>query len=346
MTESREYFVKADAILTAHGFVSNKALHILNGIIAGFSDNHLIDENADVLHYPGNIISPCFCDYHMHFFSHTPEDINAAANTLKASGITRVFEGGDKNLSGLRAKDHFKNRMEIKAAGYAIYKKGTYGKYIGKGVSSTGEAIELINYLKKAGADYIKVINSGIFQPETGDISTGGFDAGELKEIVRHAKDCGFKVACHSNGNRAVREAVEAGASFIIHGLNVSEETLSVMAEQNIAFVPTVHAFESLKVVASQQEAVCNIERAVESQLSAIKSAHKRNVNILPGSDSGPAFIPSGGSFLEELRLFHKAGLGMSTIFKSAVTGPFEKGAKADYLVLDGFEVKAMSVTS
>jgi imidazolonepropionase-like amidohydrolase len=345
MTERREYFIKADAILTADGLVRNKALHIVDGIIAGFPDNHLIDDTLDVLDYPGHIITPCFCDYHMHFFSHIPEDINAVATDLKASGITRVFEGGDKSLSGLQAKDQLKNNLDIKAAGCAIYKKGSYGQYIGKGVESIRGAKELINKLKKEGADYIKVINSGIFLPETGEISTGGFEARELKKIIRHAEDSGFKVACHTNGECAVREAVEAGASFIIHGLNVSDHTLSVMAEQGASLVPTVHAFASLKAVESKHEGARNIEKAVERQLSAVNSAYEKNVKILPGSDSGPAFIPCGVSFLEELKFFHKAGLDMDTIFKSAITGPFKKGMKADYLVMDGFDIKEVSIT-
>lgn len=345
MTESREYFVIADGILMEDGLVGYKALHVINGMIAGFPDNHLIADNADVHDYPGHIITPCFCDYHMHFFGRLLEDTHAVAEALRASGITKVFEGGDRNLSGLRVKAQLKNSLEIETAGYAIYKKGSYGQYIGKGVESISGARELIDKLKRDGVDYIKVINSGIFLPETGEISGGGFDANELKHIVRHATELGFKVACHANGEHAVRDAVEAGASFIIHGLNVSDDTLSAMHEQGTSLVPTVHAFARLRTVNSKQKAVRNIDKAVESQLSTVNSAHGKKVRILPGSDAGPEFIPCGVSFLEELKLFHRAGLDRDTIYKSAITEPFKKGMRADYLLVEGFEIKEVHIT-
>lgn len=344
MTESSEHYVKADAILTEDGFVGNKALHIKNRAIAGFPDNHLLDDTVNVLDYPGHVITPCFCDYHLHFFNNSPEDTITITKALNSSGITAAFEGGDKNCSGLKTKEQFANHLNIKTAGCAIYKKGAYGQYIGKGVESIREAAELIHQLKREGMDYIKVINSGILKPETGEITPGGFEANELSAIMQHAQDSGFKVACHANGEKAVREAVEAGASYIIHGLHVSDETLSMMAEKGTALVPTANAFASLKAIASDKEAVQHIERAVDCQLSAISRAAGLRVTILPGSDSGPDFIPYGRSFIHELQYFHKAGLSIDTILQSATAAPFKVGINAAYAVTRNLEIKKVFI--
>ena len=73
--------------------------------------------------------------------------------------------------------------MDIRTSGYALYKAGTYGRYIGKGVDGFEGAKGLMDYLYKKGVDYIKLINSGIFRPETGGISDGGF---EKKDVCRY----------------------------------------------------------------------------------------------------------------------------------------------------------------
>jgi hypothetical protein len=73
----------------------------------------------------------------------------------------------------MEMKNHLKDRLEVKTSGYAIYKKGTYGKFIGKGVGSFHDAKELIAQLCQQGVDYIKVINSGIFKAETAKVKGG-----------------------------------------------------------------------------------------------------------------------------------------------------------------------------
>jgi len=340
MTESREFFLKAASLLTGQGLVRNKALHIKNGIISGFPDDYLINKTANVLDYPDHVITPCFCDYHLHFFNDSPEFIAAIARDLITSGIKSVLEGGDKHLTGLKLKNQLQDRLNIKSAGCAIYKKGTYGQFIGKGVKNVSEASELINQLHREEVDYIKIINSGIFDPETGEITPGGFERRELKDIVGHAKDRDLKVACHANGDQAVRDAVDAGASYIIHGLHVSDDTLSEMAAKGTSFVPTVNAFMSLHSIATDKESRENIREAVEIHVEAVGLAYVKGVKLLPGSDSGPACIPYGKAYQDELYFWQRAGIPIEHILSSAAVAPFKQGQKADFLVLDGLEVK------
>ena len=164
-------------------------------------------------------------------------------------------------------------------------------------------------------------------------------------DIVKYAKDKGLDVICHANGDKAVSEAVCAGVSAIVHGLHVSDETLSMMYEKNVSFIPTVNAFASLAMKTMDREVKSNIERAVEGHLLAINKAADIGVKVLPGSDSGPRFVPYGKSYFDELVFFKKAGLSDDCILTSAVAETLKKGMQADFLVMKGMEIEKVFVS-
>jgi predicted amidohydrolase YtcJ len=116
------------------------------------------------------------------------------------------------------------------------------------------------------------------------------------------------------------------------------------MAEKKVMFIPTVHAFQSLHLIAGSDGAKRNIEKAVEEHADAARRACDKGVNVVPGSDSGPAFIPYGKSYDEELRIFLKAGIPYETIIEAASMGPLRRGMAADFLVLDGLEIKKVMI--
>lgn len=335
-----ECLVKADAILTENGFERDRFLHIKDGTVSDIKDSSCSMDCPAIIDFTGCILIPGFCDYHLHFFKKNSLSDDAIIETLRSHGITEVFEGGDSRLHGFITRDAAAGRIEIKSAGCAIHRKGSYGEFIGRGVDSIQEARDLIDWLHHEGADYIKIINSGIFQPDTGAITPGGFEINDLTEIVQYAKDKGFYTACHANGEKAVRDAVESGVSSVIHGLYVSEETLSAMAEKRVHFVPTLNAFASLSALVSDDISAGNIAKAVDGHMNAVRSAQEKGVRVLPGSDSGPSFIPYGRAYHNELKLFQKAGFPLEDILLSASSSVFEKGMKADFLVLKGLKVE------
>jgi hypothetical protein len=116
------------------------------------------------------------------------------------------------------------------------------------------------------------------------------------------------------------------------------------MAERNIALIPTVNAFAGLSCITSDPEIQRNITRAAEGHLLTIKKAVDRGVRVLPGSDSGPRFIPYGRAYHEELGLFKKAGLSDKYILSSAVVSQFRTGMQADFLVLKGLEIEKIFI--
>ena len=337
--------IKADHIFSPFKkCAAKKYLLLNNGIIENISDNPPVHQGMRHLDFTGFLVSPLFCDYHLHFSVSALAASHRTAEVLLQNGICKVCEGGDSLLSGLEMKKLLKGKIEVRTSGYAIYKKGTYGKAIGSGVEGLNEARGLIDHLRNLGVDYIKIINSGIFKPESGRITPGGFEREELAGIVHYAKEHGLDVYCHANGAGKVHDAVSVGVSAIVHGLYISDGTLEMMAKKKIVLIPTLNAFAGLSSTTGDPEIKTNIARVVEGHLLSVKKAADIGVKVLPGSDSGPHFIPYGKAYHEELGLFKKAGLSEEYILSSAVVNQFKAGKRADFLVLKGLEIEKIFI--
>ena len=339
--------VKAGSLLVpGRGLISEPALLVREGLIVGIygpgaqSNHELFGEKVIVHDYRDSVICPPFCDYHLHFPKAILPEADAIVSALLRSGITAVYEAGDRNMAGVEMKKAIGERIEIRTSGYAIYKKGRYGGFIGKGVEDFSKATREIDHLNSLGVDYLKLVTSGIFSPSSGTITEGGFERQEIREIIAYASEKGLPAVCHANGDRAIMDSAEAGAWGIVHGFYVTDETLSVMAEKQVRLIPTVSALLGLAVLSSRNEEKRRVEKLVDEHLAMIGRARDKGVRVLPGSDSGPQFIPYGTSYLKELALFRKAGFTEEEILSSAVVGPLKEGRWADFLVLKGLSVE------
>ncbi len=333
-----QFIIKAKGVLcSAQEFCF---LRVKDGVIQTISDNMTDSPIDEIIDLSAFTISPCFCDNHLHFSGKSIPEAESVGALLLRSGIGKAYEGGDKGSAGLTVKELLNGMPRIMTSGFALYKKGGYGSALGRGVAHVTEAFAAIDELHSMSVDYIKIINSGIYEPESGLISAGGFEAAELVRIVDYARERGLAVYCHANGEKAVKEAVDAGVSAIIHGLYACDDTFAEMAEKRVAFIPTVSAFQSLLSIAKTDAARKNIEQIVDAHLSAVNKAFASKVRVLPGSDSGPTFIPYGSSYNEELRLLLKAGIPYEEVIQSATTAAITTGAQADFVVLEGLSVK------
>jgi imidazolonepropionase-like amidohydrolase len=158
--------------------------------------------------------------------------------------------------------------------------------------------------------------------------------------MTAFVRDRGLAVFCHANGAGAVQEAVDLGAAAIVHGLHVSDETLSVMADKRVVFIPTLQAFQSLRSLAGSTASMRNLEQAVEGHLDAVGRAHAKGVKVAPGSDAGPRFIPYGTSYFDELRLLMMAGIPCEDVLRNASACALERDQPADLLILEDWEIR------
>ncbi len=224
--------------------------------------------------------------------------------------------------------------IRVLSAGWALHKKGGYGGFLGKGISGKEEIRSAIKNLAEHGADFVKIINSGIVSlGEENQVTAGGFSGEEWKVIEEEAGLQGLPVRCHANSDRAIRQAVEFGVSSVEHGFFISRETLQVMAEKGVAWTPTAIALLGLKASLSpgQQN---RVDRIVDQHLEAVLYADSMGVKLQIGTDSGSKGVRPGESFFKELQLFRKAGLSFKQILSAACLDQAEV-EQGNYLLVE-----------
>ncbi|MCX7727526.1 MAG: amidohydrolase family protein, partial [Chitinispirillaceae bacterium] len=285
---------------------------------------------------------PPFMDAHVHFVIDgkviATQEILNIIEKLKSCGIFSVYEMGYKTGIGLEAKKIISEKLadapiEIKVSGFAVYKKGSYGVFLGKPISNRREIKKVIEEITKSGIDFLKVVNSGIVCTKgEGTITPGGFSFGELEIICKEAQERGLPVVCHANGDKAIKEAVLAGASSIEHGFFISKESIQLMAEKKVSWTPTTYALLSFgEILPSYQKKY--IEEIIDKHLEAINYASSIGVQLRVGTDSGSKGVQHGQSIFCELSFFKKAGLSLEKILSYACMdgGEIEKG---NYLIV------------
>ena len=178
---------------------------------------------------------PPFHDAHIHFMidGHpaTLDDCLSISAEYFSKGIASLVDMGHKSGLGMKFKKVSDRKIpmtiKIRSAGLALNKKGGYGGFLGKGVSGKEEIRSAVQTLAETGADFIKIINSGIVSlQDEKPVIEGGFSGDEWRVIQEEAEAHGLPVCCHANSDRAIRQAVDFGVSSVEHGFFISRELL------------------------------------------------------------------------------------------------------------------------
>jgi hypothetical protein len=293
---------------------------------------------------PGLLKIPPFQDAHIHFMVSgrpvEPSEFPALAKAYLFRGILSVQDMGHKNGRGPEYKKNSGNLfpfLTIRSAGLALYRKGTYGGFLGLGVEKGADIKAAVKALSERGADYLKIINSGIVSlQEKKPVTEGGFSAEQWRILQGEAEKYQLKIHCHANSDGAIRQAVDFGAASIEHGFFISRETLTQMAEKRVAWTPTLSALQNLRPFVSP-EAQGTLDRIAEAHLEAIGFAATQGVLLRVGTDSGAKGTQTGTPFFTELQLFKKAGLSLKQILAAACREPEGTGQETYLLVKENF---------
>lgn len=234
------------------------------------------------------------------------QHIHAVFSSYKQNGIDFVRDGGDHFGACLYAKS-IASEYEIKyiMPAFAIYKEGNYGKVVGKAYNSFHEYKQLIDKAREAGADFIKIMVSGILDfNQFGKVSKTNYSEDEVKELVHVAHEEGFSVMAHASGKEEVRKAALAGADSIEHGYYVDDEALDIMKEKNIVWVPTAVTSENLKGTRRFNEE--SVNKISLTHQEAIFRAMEKHVHIGIGSDAGAFNVLHAKGCKDEYELLRK----------------------------------------
>ncbi len=242
------------------------------------------------------------CDCHIHIIL-DGKDFKTAINEHKNAisektiinrlknyselGINYLRDGGDNLGVSLFAKKTANTyNIEYVSPAFAIHKKGKYGSIVGKGFDTEADFLSLLDEAEKSGADFIKLMLSGIMDfNEYGKMSCEALSLEEMQIMVKQAKKRGFSVMAHVNGDEAVKNAIIAGVDSIEHGYFISKETVELLANSETVWTPTLSPIGNIIETGRFNREV--LTKIYQIQGEKIALASELGAYIALGSDGG-----------------------------------------------------------
>lgn len=219
-------------------------------------------------------------------------------------GITFLRDGGDALGVSMRAKELASEYgIDYRTPIFAIHKEGHYGSIVGKSFATMREFHDRVLEAKNAGADFIKIMTTGIMDFNAHGAVTGTpLDAAEVKEMVHIAHQEGMSVMSHTNGDYGVQAALSAGVDSLEHGNYMNEESLAMFAESDTVWVPTLVTVRNLLGDGRYKDDA--LKPIVESAEENIKKAFQLGVKVALGSDAGAYRVIHGKGLQDEVQAF------------------------------------------
>ena len=236
------------------------------------------------------------------------EALRLALTAIRDAGIRHFRDGGDNYGVSAAGREMAKEYgIEVITPVFAIHRKGYYGSIVGRSYDDMASYRQRIAELREADGDFVKLMLSGIITfREWGELSCDGLDPAEINELVHIAHGEGYSVMVHVNGAQTVRAAALAGADSVEHGYFADQETLDIMAEKHVVWVPTLASTEAFIGRKGIDRAVA--ERTVDEQMASLAKAREMGIPVAAGSDSGAVGVPHGKGTVREYELLLKAG--------------------------------------
>ena len=212
-------------------------------------------------------------------------------------GYTYLRDGGDRwNVSKLARTLAPEYGIRYTTPLSPISKLGHYGGFIGVQFSSLREYADLVRNQRQLGADFIKIMISGLMNFHSfGALSQEGLPADDIREMVHIAHEEGFAVMAHANGARVLQAAAEAGVDSVEHGAYADADALHAMAENRVIWVPTVSTIGNLlKMPCGNRYDPDAVKRILDHSLKNISAFAAMGGIVAPGTDAGAWAVPHG----------------------------------------------------
>ncbi len=298
--------------------------------------------------------------------SSVEQSLHAARNarTMLAAGVTSLREVGAPDFIDVALRnaigDGITDGPRMVVAGHAIGSTGGHcdGPPIQpdrmppagplEGVCNGPEECRFaVRQQMKFGADVIKICASGGVLSESDPVDVPQLTPEELRAIMSEAHAWGRKVAAHSHGDLAAKQAIEAGVDSIEHGSFLQPATLQLMKQKGVYLVPTRMTQEWVVTKAdTYPPKIRDKARAAgAAHDNMMRNAVKIGVLIAFGTDSG--VFPHGMSAREfgdlvDAGLTPAAALMASSQGSARLlgidseTGTLEAGKFADVVAVPG----------
>lgn len=275
-----------------------------------------------------------FADLHIHMLlsgsdwraaiaGHRPQPDDALIRQrlaqYQAAGISYLRDGGDRFGVCLRAKALAPEYgITYRTPAFPICKKGHYGGFIGRSWSDFAEYRALLAEAKASGADFIKLMLSGLMDFSAyGVLTEDPLTAVEMHDLIAAAHDLGFAVMAHCNGAEAVKNAVIARVDSIEHGAYPDDAACQLLAESGTVWVPTLSTIGNLLGSGRYPDQV--VENILHSAQENIRKVASLGGLVGLGCDAGAFRVPHvTGTICEEKWLRQALGDKLDNILLSA----------------------------
>ena len=249
------------------------------------------------------------CDCHMHMVldgvdwkaairrhSEVLEEnwIRGVLEEYKRLGFTYLRDGGDRWGVGKRARDFAPEYgITYRTPLAPLCKAGHYGAFIGSKYEDFREYRDLVRKARADGADFIKIMISGLMDFDRfGVLTEDGLPEEEIRELIHIAHEEGFSVMAHANGARTVEAAARAGVDSVEHGAYQDEASLQAMKENGVVWVPTLSTVGNLRGKGRFSEP--DVRAILESALVNVRAFAGMGGLIAAGTDAGAWAVPHG----------------------------------------------------
>ena len=232
--------------------------------------------------------------------------IRQVLGAYREKGFTWLRDGGDRwGVSAMARRLAPEYGITYRTPLSPLCKKGHYGAFIGTAFGDLREYAALVKAQKAAGADFIKIMISGLMDFDRfGVLTEEGLEAGEIKEMIHIAHEEGMAVMAHGNGSANVLAAAEAGLDSLEHGAYLNEEALQALRESGTVWVPTLSTVGNLRGKGRFDEAA--VEAILERALENVAAFAAMGGLVAPGTDAGAWQVFHSTD--DEYRLLAQAG--------------------------------------
>jgi len=230
--------------------------------------------------------------------------IRRVLETYRSRGFTYLRDGGDRWGAGAMARDLAPEYgITYRTPLAPLCLQGHYGSFIGAVYADLGEYTRLVVSHRQKGADFIKIMISGLMDFDRfGVLTEPGLAPGLIRELIRIAHEEGMSVMAHANGARTMEAAAIAGVDSIEHGAYADGDALRAMEESGTVWVPTLSTIGNLRGTGRFSEAdVARILESAQQNLAVYRGL------VAPGTDAGAWAVPHGSE--TELPLLAQADI-------------------------------------
>ncbi|MGA3159748.1 MAG: amidohydrolase family protein [Terracidiphilus sp.] len=164
--------------------------------------------------------------------------------------------------------------------------------------NSSDQLIEVIRQQHKEGSDFVKIYETGHDTVVDGNLRTPyQYTEAQLAAAVEEARRLGTTVGVHAQGEPGTLYAAQAGVASIDHATQLSDETMRLMREKNIAAVPTFAIFDYFAQHAPSAVVAAREKAMLELKIREFKRQVAAGIPFAVGSDVGP--FPHGTQAVE-----------------------------------------------